>query len=55
MITGAITYWLGWRYAFILPGIVAIFVGILFWAMVPEGVGRLAKGAGRSSTFRATT
>lgn len=47
LITGAITYWLGWRYAFILPGIVAIFVGFLFWAMVPEGVGKLAKGAGR--------
>jgi len=47
LMTGAITYWLGWRYAFILPGIVAIFVGFLFWAMVPDGVGKVAKGAGR--------
>jgi len=47
LITGAITYWLGWRYAFILPGIVAIFVGFLFWAMVPDGVGKVPKGAGR--------
>ncbi len=47
LMTGAITYWLGWRYAFILPGIVAILVGFLFWAMVPDGVGKVPKGAAK--------
>ena len=47
LITGAITYWLGWRYAFILPGIVAILIGFLFWAMVPAGVGKVPKGAAK--------
>jgi MFS family permease len=45
--TGAITYWLGWRWAFILPGAVAMVLGVAFWALVPDGVGRAAKGAGR--------
>jgi MFS family permease len=34
--TGAITQWLGWRAAFILPGILAVAVGVLFLRLVPN-------------------
>jgi len=33
--TGAITQWLGWRAAFVLPGIIGIFVGVAFLWLVP--------------------
>lgn len=45
--TGAITYWIGWRYAFIVPGIATVLVGVAFWVLVPDGVGKLGKSAGR--------
>jgi MFS family permease len=47
LVTGAITHWLGWRWAFFLPGAAAIALGLAFWAMVPDGVGVAAKGAAR--------
>jgi MFS family permease len=47
LVTGAITYWLGWRWAFFIPGAIAIALGLAFWAMVPDGVGKAAKGAAR--------
>ena len=33
--TGAVTQWLGWRWAFILPGAVAFGIGIAYLALVP--------------------
>ncbi|HTS94636.1 MAG TPA: MFS transporter [Stellaceae bacterium] len=39
--TGAITQYLGWRWAFVIPGAVAIAFGVAFLAMVPDE--RLAK------------
>ncbi len=47
LVTGAITHWLGWRWAFFLPGAAAVALGLAFWAMVPDGVGVAAKGAAR--------
>jgi MFS family permease len=34
LVTGLITEFLGWRAAFILPGLVAVLTGILFWRYV---------------------
>jgi len=34
--TGAITQWLGWRAAFMLPGVIGIFVGVAFLWCVPD-------------------
>lgn len=34
--TGAVTQWLGWRYAFVLPGIIAIGIGAAYLALVPD-------------------
>jgi MFS family permease len=42
LVTGAITQWLGWRWAFILPGAVALGIGAAFLALVP-GEANLAK------------
>ncbi|GGB26526.1 MFS transporter [Tistrella bauzanensis] len=36
LITGAITQYLGWRWAFILPGAVAVVTGLLFLMLVPD-------------------
>lgn len=33
--TGAVTQWLGWRWAFILPGAVAFGIGIAYLALIP--------------------
>jgi MFS family permease len=43
LVTGAITQWLGWRWAFILPGAIAVGVGAVFLALVPAEA-NLAKG-----------
>lgn len=37
LVTGALSQWLGWRWAFAVPGLVSIAAGIAFLAMVPEG------------------
>jgi MFS family permease len=36
LVTGALSQWLGWRWAFALPGIVALIVGAAFVALVPD-------------------
>ncbi len=36
LVTGAITQWIGWRWAFVAPGVVAIGIGIAFLLMVPD-------------------
>lgn len=36
LLTGGITEWLGWRWAFVFPGAVAIALGIAFLAMIPD-------------------
>jgi MFS family permease len=37
LMTGALTEWLGWRYAFIVPGAVALLFGVAFMTLVPRG------------------
>ena len=34
--TGALTQWLGWRFAFVLPGLFGIVVGLVFLRLVPN-------------------
>jgi MFS family permease len=46
LMTGALAEWLGWRYAFIVPGAIAILIGIAFTALVPR-TGKVAKRAAR--------
>lgn len=39
LIAGALAYWINWRAAFIIPGLIAIAVGIAFTLMVPRDLG----------------
>jgi MFS family permease len=53
-ITGAVTDLWGWRMAFILPGLVALAIGIAFVRLVPESAERATRKsphAGRYSRF----
>lgn len=36
LVTGAVTQWIGWRWAFVAPGVVAIGIGIAFLILVPD-------------------
>lgn len=36
LLTGGITEWLGWRWAFVVPGAIAVALGFAFLAMVPD-------------------
>ncbi|MCC6467870.1 MAG: MFS transporter [Alphaproteobacteria bacterium] len=51
LITGALTQWLGWRWAFFVPGLLAIAMGCLFWFQVPDGAGVGPKKAGAARTI----
>lgn len=35
LITGLIVKWLGWRWAFALPGLLSIGLGVVFWKLAP--------------------
>ena len=35
LLTGAIAQWLGWRAAFVVPGLVSIVIGVAFVLQVP--------------------
>lgn len=48
LITGAITQWLGWRAAFLLPGTLGVLVGAAFLRLVPDQP-EAAKAAGRKT------
>jgi MFS family permease len=50
LVTGVITEWLGWRWAFILPGLSALAAGLAYLALVPNEANRglrLTARAGR--------
>ncbi|HYD66948.1 MFS transporter [Azospirillum sp.] len=36
LVAGGLTQWFGWRMAFVVPGVVAVAVGLLFLALVPD-------------------
>jgi MFS family permease len=46
LIAGALAYWINWRAAFIIPGLVSIAVGIAFAALVPEARRAARAGGG---------
>jgi len=46
--TGAITQWIGWRWAFVIPGVLTVLVGLAFIVMVPETAAK-PKAAARAS------
>jgi MFS family permease len=53
IVTGAVTQWLGWRWAFILPGAAAFAVGAAYLALVPPeaNLSRAHTVAVREATF----
>lgn len=51
LITGAVAQWLGWRWAFILPGSAAIAVGGAFLALVPAGANSAGGSRARQNGF----
>jgi MFS family permease len=51
IVTGAVTQWLGWRWAFILPGAIALAVGAAYLALVPPEANR-ARGRDVAGSVR---
>jgi MFS family permease len=51
LVTGAIAQWLGWRWAFILPGAVALGIGAAYLALVPAETNLAAKATARDVRF----
>lgn len=49
--TGAVTQWLGWRWAFILPGAAALDIGAAYLAVVPPEANRVTRNSGRDARF----
>lgn len=45
-ITAALTYWIGWRGAFLIPAVVCVATGVAYFVMVPDD---RSQKAGRSS------
>src|SRR5271169_3031212 len=54
-VTGAITDLFGWRVAFVVPGIVALAIGIAFLTMVPEAAERATRRSPRSFEYPRAT
>jgi MFS family permease len=51
LVTGGISQWLGWRYAFRRPGVVAVVVGILYLALVPAEANQMKARAAAQVRF----
>ncbi|MBV8120504.1 MAG: MFS transporter [Alphaproteobacteria bacterium] len=49
--TGAVTQWFGWRWAFILPGTLALAIGIAFVTMVPPEANRSRSALAGNARF----
>ncbi|HEY3908862.1 MAG TPA: MFS transporter [Stellaceae bacterium] len=49
--TGAVTQWLGWRWAFMLPGASALGIGAAYLALVPDESNRDRRAATASLAF----
>jgi MFS family permease len=48
LITGALTQFFGWRYAFVLPGLISFVIGIVYLLMVPRVVTAASKSTRHS-------
>jgi MFS family permease len=52
IVTGAVTQWLGWRWAFILPGSAALCIGAAYLALVPPEANRsTSRAAAHNAAF----
>ena len=49
LITGVITQYLGWRFAFLVPAVVCLVVGIFYLRSIPVSVDQIAKKTSTSS------
>ncbi|HEX3952871.1 MAG TPA: MFS transporter [Stellaceae bacterium] len=54
LVTGATTQWLGWRCAFILPGIIGLITGIAYLALVPDEANQSRRSAATAARFPRT-
>ena len=54
LLTGAITEWLGWRWAFFIPGLLALLAGAVFCGMVPSEANRPRRPRHADVTFPRT-
>jgi MFS family permease len=53
--TGAITDFMGWRFAFIIPGLVALAVGLAFTLMVPDAAERATRRSPHARSYSRAT
>jgi MFS family permease len=51
IVTGALSQWIGWRWAFILPGAVVLGIGIAYLALVPAEANRVKRRVARDARF----
>jgi MFS family permease len=51
LVAGALTQWLGWRWAFWVPGAIACAVGLLYLALVPAEPNRRKAGTAKTVSF----
>lgn len=51
LITGAVTQWIGWRWAFVLPGAAVVLMGLLYLRLVPDEGNRRVERQGRDVAF----
>jgi MFS family permease len=51
LMTGAVSQWLGWRWAFILPGAAALAVGAAYLALVPPEANHNRRTVARDAPF----
>jgi MFS family permease len=51
VLTGFLVKYFGWRMAFVVPGLVTIALGILFWRVVPQETAPPARRAAKQSTL----
>ena len=49
VLTGFLVKYFGWRVAFVVPGIVTMLLGVLFWRVVPQEVSPPARRAAKQS------
>jgi len=51
ILTGALTQWIGWRWAFIFPGAIVLGIGVAYLALVPPEVNRVKRAVVRHTRF----